>query len=221
MSWVLNMSQLFCIEKNFLVLCFHKMNFPIFPLNGAILFPNTNLPLNIFEDRYIDMIDYALSHNRLIGMIQTKKNKDLFTIGCLGKITNFTETSDGRYQVNLEGINRFKVKKILDMKHKFIVIDGEELDYNSNFKKQTSELSTKLLSNFKNYLNIKKIEFNTSEFESLDVLNLAKIICVISPLDHLTKQMLLEFNNSDDLCENLISVLEIEINNFGKSSKIN
>ena len=197
------------------------MNFPIFPLNGAILFPNTNLPLNIFEDKYIDMVDYALSHNRLIGMIQTKKNKDLFTIGCLGKITNFTETSDGRYQVNLEGINRFKVKKILDMKHKFIIIDGEELNYNSNFKKQTSELSAKLLSNFKNYLNIKKIEFNTSEFESLDALNLAKIICVISPLDHLTKQMLLEFNNSDDLCENLISVLEIEINNFGKSSKIN
>jgi len=215
------MSQLFCIEKNFLVLCFHKMNFPIFPLNGAILFPNTNLPLNIFEDKYIDMVDYALSHNRLIGMIQTKKNKDLFTIGCLGKITNFTETSDGRYQVNLEGINRFKVKKVLDMKHKFIIIDGEELNYNSNFKKQTSELGTKLLSNFKNYLNIKKIEFNTSEFESLDALNLAKIICVISPLDHLTKQMLLEFNNSDDLCENLISVLEIEINNFGKSSKIN
>ena len=73
------------------------MNFPVFPLNGAILFPNTNLPLNIFEDRYIDMVDYALSHSRLIGMIQTKKNKDLFTIGCLGKITNFTETSDGLY----------------------------------------------------------------------------------------------------------------------------
>jgi Lon protease-like protein len=197
------------------------MNFPVFPLNGAILFPNTNLPLNIFEEKYIDMVDYALSHSRLIGMIQTKKNNDLFTIGCLGKITNFTETSDGRYQINLEGINRFKVKKILENKHKFIIIDGEELNYNSNFKKQTTELSSKLLSNFKNYLNIKKIEFNTSEFESLDALNLAKIICVISPLDHLTKQMLLEFNNSDDLCENLISVLEIEINNFGKSSKIN
>ena len=197
------------------------MNFPVFPLNGAILFPNTNLPLNIFEDKYIDMVDYALSHKRLIGMIQTQKNKDLFTIGCLGKITNFTETPDGRYQINLEGINRFKVKKILDHKHKFIMIDGEKLDYNSTFKKQTSELSSKLLSNFKNYLNIKKIEFNTSEFESLDVLNLAKIICVISPLDHLTKQMLLEFDASDELCENLISVLEIEINNFGKSSKIN
>jgi Lon protease-like protein len=197
------------------------MNFPVFPLNGAILFPNTNLPLNIFEEKYIDMVDYALSHSRLIGMIQTKKNKDLFTIGCLGKITNFTETSDGRYQINLEGINRFKIKKIINNKHKFIMIDGEELDYNSNFKRKTSELSTTLLSNFKNYLNIKKIEFNTSEFESLDALNLAKIICVISPLDYLTKQMLLEFDGSDELCENLISVLEIEINNFGKSSKIN
>ena len=197
------------------------MNFPVFPLNGAILFPNTNLPLNIFEDRYIDMVNYALSHNRLIGMIQTKKNKDLFTIGCLGKITNFTETSDGKYQINLEGINRFKVRKILDKKYKFIMIDGEELVYNSNFKKKTSDLNTRLLSNFKNYLNIKKIDFNTSEFESLDALNLAKIICVISPLDPLTKQMLLEFNSSDELCESLISVLEIEINNFGKNFKIN
>ena len=197
------------------------MNFPIFPLNGAILFPNTNLPLNIFEDRYVDMIDYALSHNRLIGMIQTKKNNDLYTIGCLGKITSFTETSDRKYQINLEGLNRFKVKKILSNQHKFTIIDGEELSYNSNFKKKTPELSTKLLSNFKNYLNIKKIEFNTSEFENLDALNLAKIICVISPLDHLTKQMLLELDASDDLCENLISVLEIEVNSFGKSSKIN
>lgn len=197
------------------------MNIPIFPLNGAILFPNTNLPLNIFEDRYIDMVDYALSHGRLIGMIQTKKNNDLFTIGCLGKITNFSETSYRKYQINLEGTNRFKVKKILNNKYKFIMIDGEELVYNSNFKRQTSELSSRLLSIFKNYLNIKKIKLNTSEFESLDVLNLAKIICVISPLDHLTKQMLLEFDTADELCENLISALEIEINNFGKSSKIN
>ena len=197
------------------------MNFPIFPLNGAILFPNTNLPLNIFEDRYIDMVDYALSHKRLIGMIQTKKNKDFFTIGCLGKITNFTETSDRRYQINLEGISRFKVKKILDNKHKFTIIEGEKLNYNSNFRKKTSTLSDRLLSNFKNYLDVKKIEFNTSEFETLDALSLAKIICVISPLDYLTKQMLLEFDGSDDLCENLISVLEIEIKNFGESSKIN
>jgi len=197
------------------------MKFPIFPLNGAILFPDTNLPLNIFEEKYIRMVDYALSHRRLIGMIQTKENKEFFNVGCLGKITNFTETADGRYQINLEGINRFKVKNILEDENRFIIVEGEELKYNSNFKKQRAIIGDKLLSSFKNYLRIKKIELNTSEFESLDTLNLAKIICVISPLDYLTKQMLLEFDSSDDLCENLISVLKIEISNIGKNTKIN
>ena len=200
----------------------------VFPLSNFIIFPKTSVPLNIFEPRYIDMVNDTMKNNKFVGMIQPKKlneitdnNSELHNIGCLGKITNFTETSDGRYQINLEGTKRFRVKKILDHKHKFIMIDGEELNYKINFKKQTSELSSKLLSNFKNYLNIKKIEFNTSEFENLDALNLAKIISVISPLDHLTKQMLLEFNGSDDFCENLISVLEIEINNFDKNLKIN
>ena len=215
------MNQLFYIEKNFLELCFHKMNFPIFPLNGAILFPNTNLPLNIFEDRYIDMVDYALSNNRLIGMVQTQANKSFFGIGCLGKITNFTDTPDGRYQINLEGLNRFRIKKIFENKHRFISVEGEDLKFNSNFKKQTAKLNNELLSKFNNYLSVKKIDFNTSEFENLDTLNLAKIICVISPLDYLTKQMLLEFNNSDDLCENLLSVLEIEIKNKDESLRFN
>jgi len=197
------------------------MKFPVFPLNGAILFPNTNLPLNIFEDRYIDMVDYALANDRLIGMIQTKENKSFFGVGCLGKITNFTDIPDGRYQINLEGIKRFKVKKIYENDHRFICVNGEDLRFNSNFKKQTTKLGVELLSNFKNYLSVKNIDFDTSEFENLDSLNLAKIICVISPLDCLTKQMLLEFNNADDLCENLLSVLEIEIKNTDKSLRIN
>ena len=117
------------------------MKFPVFPLNGAILFPNTNLPLNIFEDRYIDMVDYALANDRLIGMIQTKENKSFFGVGCLGKITNFTDIPDGRYQINLEGIKRFKVKKIYENDHRFICVNGEDLRFNSNFKKLTSIFS--------------------------------------------------------------------------------
>tara|TARA_B100000029_G_C17598866_1_gene965112 strand:- start:3113 stop:3706 length:594 start_codon:yes stop_codon:yes gene_type:complete len=197
------------------------MKFPIFPLNGALLFPNTNLPLNIFEKKYIQMVDYSLSNNRLIGMIQTKKNKDFFTIGCLGKITNFTETSDGRYHINLEGLNRFKIIRIIKNNYKFIIIEGEKLNYTSNFTQSTNSLGKNLLLNFKKYLSIKKIDFNISEFENLDALNLAKIISVIAPLDYLTKQMLLEFNNSVDLCESLISVLQIEINNNKSSNQIN
>ena len=197
------------------------MQFPVFPVNGAILFPNTNLPLNIFEERYIDMVDYALSNNRFIGMIQSKENNEFFSIGCLGKINNFTELQDGRYQINLEGINRFKINKVIKNGYKFVTVDGEDLSYNSNFKKKPNSLGQKLFSNFKTYLAVKDIKFNTAEFENLDVLSLARIICVISPFDYLTKQMLLEFNNSDDFCENLISVLEIEIKNLGANAKIN
>ncbi len=197
------------------------MKFPIFPLNGAVLYPNTNLPLNIFEKRYIDMVDYALSNNRLIGMIQTQLNKDFFKVGCLGKITNFTESQDGTYQINLEGVERFRINKIVKGDYKFIIVDGEKLNYHKNFNSDSITVSKKILLSFKNYLSAKKIKFNTSEFENLDALNLAKIISVISPLDYLTKQMLLELETSEDFCKNLISVLEIEINNSQNSTKIN
>ena len=214
------MNQLFYIEKNFQVLCFHKMIIPVFPLNGAILFPNTNLPLNIFENRYLNMVDYALSKNRIIGMIQTKENKDLFNIGCLGKITNFSETADKTYQINLEGTKRFKVRKIIKNDYKFITVEAVEIN-DDNFKREKPKLGERLLKGFKKYLDVKKININTDEFENLDTINLAKIICVISPLDYLTKQMLLEFNNADDLCTNLLSVLEIEINNTDQNLRIN
>ncbi len=94
---------------------------PIFPLTGVLLLPKGVLPLNIFEPRYIAMIDHALKHDRLIGMIQPKAPLDeeqktktdqlnLYTIGCVGRITNFSETPDGRYEIMLSGLNRFKIK---------------------------------------------------------------------------------------------------------------
>ncbi len=196
------------------------MEFPIFPLNGAILFPKTNLPLNIFEERYVEMIDYALSNKRLVGMIQIKENGSYFSIGCLGKITNFTETEDGRYQINLQGLKRFSLKKILKNNYKFKLISAEILETQNNIEIE-KKLNEKLLSYFKKFLSFKKISFDTSEFENLDAASLAKIICVISPLDYLTKQMLLEFDNYNDFCSNLISVLEIEMQNFEKNLKIN
>ena len=158
------MSQWYFIEKNYQVWCFPKMKFPVFPLNGAILFPGTNLPLNIFESRYIQMVDYALSNNRLIGMIQSREDKTFFNVGCLGKITNFTETTDGRYQINLEGLNRFKYKKIIKTSKKFITIEAYELVYKENTKTKSDSLDENLMMSFKKFLNVKKIKFNTSEF---------------------------------------------------------
>ena len=213
------MNQLFCIEKNFLVLCFHKMNFPVFPLNGAILFPNTNLPLNIFEERYIDMVDYALSKDRMIGMIQKNTNDEFFNIGCTGKITSFLETEDGKYQINLQGINRFFFKKIIENDFKFITVEAKMIK-SSNVVRNNQELNKKLLSIFKKFLEEKKLNFNISDFDNLNSISLSKIITIISPLDFLIKQMLLE-TNENDLCKKLISVLEIEIRDSQKDLKIN
>jgi hypothetical protein len=70
------------------------------------------------------MVDYVLSKDRLIGMIQTKQNQDFFNVGCLGKINNFSETPDGRYQINLEGVGRYIIKKVFKNKHKFITVNG-------------------------------------------------------------------------------------------------
>ena len=213
------MRRLFFIEKNFLVLCFHNMNIPVFPLNGAVLFPNTNLPLNIFEDRYIDMVDYALSKDRVIGMIQKNINEKFFDIGCIGKITSFLETEDGKYQINLQGLNRFFFKKIIENDYKFITVEAEMIK-SSNVVRNNQELNKKLLSIFKKFLEEKKLNFNISDFDNLNSISLSKIITIISPLDFLIKQMLLE-TNENDLCKKLISVLEIEIRDSQKDLKIN
>ena len=97
-----------------------NFNLPIFPLNGTILFPETNLPLNIFEQRYLDMVDFALSTNKKFGMIQSKDNGGLYNIGCIGKIISYEETSDGRYLINILGekyfevLNEKKIKNLLE-----------------------------------------------------------------------------------------------------------
>ena len=87
---------------------------PVFPLSNFIVFPNTTVPLNIFEPRYLKMTEDAMASNRLIGMVQPKKsgdlrNPDLFDVGCVCRIVSFNETDDGRYIIIIKGINRFKI----------------------------------------------------------------------------------------------------------------
>ena len=87
---------------------------PIFPLSNFIIFPNTTVPLNIFEPRYVEMVNDCMKTNKFIGLIQPKKNKmnslhDLYETGCMGKITNFKDSSDGRYLIDLNGLIRFKI----------------------------------------------------------------------------------------------------------------
>ena len=142
------------------------MNFPIFPLNGAILFPKTTLPLNIFEKRYISMVDYALSNKRLIGMIQTKENGELFNVGGLGKISSFNETSDGRYLISLEGVNCFSLTEELEQKNLFRIVSAKIINSDEfDDQKVDESLRKKILEQYKAYINNNNIKLTINEIE--------------------------------------------------------
>ena len=108
---------------------------PVFPLSNFIIFPKTTVPLNIFEPRYIDMVNDSMSSNKMIGMIQPKSLNnekippDLHDVGCLGKITSFTETEDGRFLIQLKGILRFKKSKEVNSEKKYRSLEVEYNDY--------------------------------------------------------------------------------------------
>ena len=114
---------------------------PIFPLSNFIIFPKATVPLNIFEPRYIDMVNDSLKSNKLIGMIQPKKatkineqTPDLHNIGCLGKITSFKETEDKRFLIELKGLIRFKIEKECETNKKY-------REYEINFNNYLDDLN--------------------------------------------------------------------------------
>ena len=120
---------------------------PIFPLSNFIIFPKTTVPLNIFEPRYIDMVNDSMKTNKLIGMIQPKKtNKqnfspDLHEIGCLGKITSFTETEDGRYLIELKGIIRFEKLKEVKTETKYRILEVDFKKFSEDLNNQKKDLN--------------------------------------------------------------------------------
>ena len=196
------------------------MKIPIFPLSGAVMFPKTNLPLNIFEERYISMIDYSLSNNRFLGMVQQKSNNELYNIGCFGKITAFNETADKRYLINLEGINYFKIIKQLETDFKFLICEIEILD---NFTDNCidNNLKKKILDSFREYNKVKKINLSINEISDLNAIDLLKFIIMISPFEASVKQMFLELKSSKELYKNVLSTLEIETAIENKTTSIN
>ena len=195
------------------------MEVPIFPLNGAVLFPGTSLPLNIFEKRYIDMVDYALSTQRCIGMIQSDGKNNLYKIGCIGKIHSFSETTDGRYLISLQGTNCFKVKKELEKKHKFRLIEAEMLDFNEDKDFINENQKNSLLEKYSQYIKVKKINLNLEEIQNIDFNQIIKFIAMISPFSDIEKQALLETKNLNDFYKKLQSILELEIveDNYNKT----
>ncbi len=197
------------------------MEIPIFPLNGAVLFPGTSLPLNIFENRYIEMVNYALSNDRLIGMIQTNKSGKLYNVGCLGKIHSFNETEDGRYLISLQGTNNFHIIKEIESSNNFRLVNVSIIKNNNRDGSFNNEQKLFLLKKYSEYLKLKKINLNLEEIEGIDTEQLIKFISMVSPFNDVDKQVLLETNNILDFYKKLISILDLELLGELSSNSIN
>ena len=182
---------------------------PVFPLSGVIYFPKTNLPLNIFEQRYLNLINDAYSKNKYMGMIQSKKENDsVYRIGCLGKISDYQKNKDGRILVNLTGITRFE---ILDEKSN----DKLYREFKVNYKSFESDLTAKkIVINSSNLLEKAKIFFkknglllNWQEFEKLDQSQKVNTLAMISPVTNEEKQKLLEAVSIDEKIKTLEDII--------------
>ena len=173
---------------------------PLFPLNGVVMFPDTYLPLNIFEPRYLKMIDQAISNNnRLIGMIQPQSsietdNKLLFfRVGCAGKIVKFEETDDNRYLITLKGLSRFNLisEKTNDKNFREGNVDWDDFSKDLYVNAKSSDFGT-LKTTLKKYFKLKNIRANMDAIDKFRDYNFADQITMICPLANNEKQLLLE-----------------------------
>ena len=167
---------------------------PVFPLNGVIYFPKTNLPLNIFEKRYLDLVNDSIRKDKLMGMIQSKKEGgEIYKVGCLGKISDFKKNKDGRILINLTGITRFE---ILEEEENSKLYREFKVDY----KKFSLDLSPKLEEiNIESLMKKTEIFFKKSglilnwiEFKKLDKMQRINTLAMIAPVTNEEKQKLLE-----------------------------
>ena len=189
----------------------------VFPLTGAVLFPQTQLPLNIFEPRYIQMIDEVLSSpNRIMGMIQPNLSKDdpnsknLKKVGCAGRISSFSETGDGRYLVTLTGIARFEVDQELDTTTPYRQAMANFENYKDDLKPANTENIDRksLLVLIKKYLEQKNLLIDWEFIEQSPTEQLINYSGVLVPFEPEEKQLLLETKTLTDRCKVLESLFQ-------------
>ena len=177
---------------------------PVFPLGNFIIFPNTTVPLNIFEPRYVEMINDSMKKNKLIGLIQPKENSihsipDLHKTGCLAKIISFKNSSDGRYMIELNGLTRFKVIKEIKNNKLYRECEINFEDYQDDLSLQKEQLKFSDLDLiFKDLKSLFKKKGYIINWKSLEKQNLPETInalAMASPFSLEEKQILLESQN--------------------------
>ena len=193
---------------------------PVFPLSGVIYFPKTNLPLNIFEQRYLDLVNDAYNKDKLMGMVQSKKDQnDVYKIGCLGKISDFQKSKDGRILINLTGVSRFKIIKEISNKKLYREFQIEYNQFTEDLENNHNDINAEnLMEKAKIFFNRNGLLLNWKEFEKLDNTQKINTLAMIAPLTNEEKQKLLEavsLQNKVETLESIISfyLYETSLNN--------
>jgi len=192
----------------------------VFPLSNFIFFPNTNVPLNIFEPRYIEMLNDSMKGSRLIGMVQPKKNLEnsldqLYNIGCLGKITSFSETEDGRYLIVLNGLSRFKIIKEIKNEKSYRECEINFNDFQDDIKINKEEIKFSdlqlIFKDLKNLFDKRGYSINWNELKKQNLEQTINTLAMASPFSLEEKQTLLETKNLNLRKEKLKEILKTYI----------
>ena len=193
----------------------------VFPLRGAIFFPKTNLPLNIFENRYVSMVEDALKGNKYIGMVQSKKVEgEVFKVGCLGKIDRHEKTPDGRILINLNGLSRFKIDEEVnnDKLYREFIVNYEDFRDDMKLKEYEvkNEILEKLINNSKKYFSQQGVLIDWREISKLRAFEQIYTLAMISPFSVSEKQKVLEVPDLNEAASTLN-----EITKFGFYEDLN
>ena len=199
----------------------------IFPLSNFIFFPQTTVPLNIFEPRYIQMVDDAMKGDRIIGMVQPKKSNQtipiLYNVGCAGKITSFNETEDGRYLIVLDGISRFKILEELnnDKLYRECKVNFDKFSNDIDNQKEEIKFSDLelIFKNLKSLFNKQGYTINWKELEKQSLDQTINTLSMASPFSLEEKQVLLETINLNERKLKLEEILKTyTLDNFGNKT---
>ena len=193
---------------------------PVFPLSGVIYFPKTNLPLNIFEQRYLDLVNDTYENDKLMGMVQSQRNgNQVYKIGCLGKINDLQKSEDGRILINLTGITRFKIIEEVKNKKLYREFKVDYKTFEIDLKDPSGDLDTDdLMNKAKTFFRKNGLLLNWREFEKLDKTQKINTLSMISPVTNEEKQKLLEAITIKDKVNTLESIIsfylhEVNFNN--------
>ncbi len=194
---------------------------PVFPLSNFIIFPRTTVPLNIFEPRYINMIDDAMKSDRIIGMVQPKKSDQnipvLYNIGCAGKITSFNETSDGRYLIVLHGISRFSIVEELKNDKLYRECSISFDNFHNDFEENKEEIKFSdlelIFKDIKSLFIKEGYVVNWKDIEKQDLNQTINTLAMASPFSLEEKQILLEtisLNERKKKLEEILSTYAVD-----------